>query len=212
MVDYVVNLTQEKYNSCFRTLMNYFFNDSKINVKVFPDYLKRDKLGIDESKMVFSIDEKDIEIFENHLKYLNLEYVRLEDYRNGSFISDESIEEILVVCDCKIAPIEGERHTLNEGLIKQKDSIKMYVRSHEQGCHNIPHVHFDYQGQKNICSVSIIDHIILANSRPISTKLKNEIDVLINANITKAIECWNNSDAIIGVKQSNDGSLEIYKK
>ena len=88
----------------------------------------------------------------------------------------------------------------------------MYVKSHEQGCHNTPHVHFDYQGQKNICSISIINHIVLTNSQHISTKLKKEFDNLIDANMTRIIECWNNSDAIIGVKQSNNGSLEIYKK
>lgn len=212
MVDYVVNLTQEKYNSCYMTLMDYCFRDPKINVEVFLDYFKKDKLGIDESKMLFSINEKDIEVFEKCLKCLKLEYVRLEDYRNESFPSDESNEEILVVCDCKIDPIEGEKQTLNEELIRQKDSIKMYVRSREQGCHNTPHVHFDYKGQKNICSISIIDHIILAKSQDISSKLKKEFDILIDTNITRIIECWNNSDAIIGVKQANDGSLGTYKK
>ena len=86
MVDYVVNLTQEKYNSCYRTLMDYHFKDSKINVEVFLDHLKKDKVGIDKSKMLFSINEKDIEVFEQYLKHIKLEYVRLEDYCNGSFL------------------------------------------------------------------------------------------------------------------------------
>ena len=170
MVDYVVDMTQNDYNTYYMPLMDYRFRDPKVNVEVFLDYFKKDKLGIDESKMLFSIHKKDIDVFEKYLKCLKLKFVRLEDYNSESFANDTS-EEILVICECKIDPIEGETQTLNEELIKQKDSIRMYVRSHEMGCHYTPHVHFDYKGEKNICSVSFIDYQILAKNRDISSNL-----------------------------------------
>ena len=89
MVDYVVDITQEQYNSYYMTLMNYYFKDSKINVEIYLDYFKKDKLGIDENKILFSINEKDIEVFERYLKYHKLKFVRLENYNDSSFVKDE---------------------------------------------------------------------------------------------------------------------------
>lgn len=147
--------------------------------------------------------QKNIE-FEFMLRKFNVNFVRLdflEDTYSNLYLQNNNQKT-----ECFIIPkdnqnllveeefpqiVEGDNGSivLNEHIIDYKDKIKIYIESKEQCSHSIPHAHIDYNNQRNVFSISLVDFRILAGNSK-GAKGEKAIEIL-KKNIDKGRALWN---------------------
>jgi hypothetical protein len=75
-----------------------------------------------------------------------------------------------------------------QGDVWREGRIRYYMRSHEAGHHNLPHVHV-MVGHDYEASIGILDANILAGKLP--KKFEHQIIKKITDNKCHLLECWN---------------------
>ena len=116
-------------------------------------------------------------------------------------MKDFNENEIIVIATKSFTHCEETkdgRLILNEGTIDRKDNIKIYVRSKEKSCHNIPHVHVWYNDYDNYCVISLINFELITPDNAKKRVVNNSIE-LIKENFDKCKIEWNKSDALIKI-------------
>ena len=159
---------------------------------------------LNSDRILYSCSKEKYLEFESMLKNFNVSFTRLdfleETYLNcylkrnckasvGVEIPKEN--QNLIVEEEFPQIIEGDNGSivLREHNIDYKDKIKIYVESKEHCRHNIPHAHVDYNNQRNVFSISLVDFKILAGDSS-GAKGEKAIEIL-KKNIVKGRKIWN---------------------
>lgn len=74
------------------------------------------------------------------------------------------------------------------GDIWNKDGVRFFMPSREQGCHNSPHIHVDYK-HKYMASVCLYNGELLAGNLP--TKVHKKAKEKIMGEQAFLLDCWN---------------------
>lgn len=172
-------------------------------------------------RLLYSCEKEKYSEFELMLKNFNIRFMELdfleEAYFNYYLKNDQKISkgieipaenQILVVEEEFPQIVEGGNGSviLNEHLIGYKDKIKVYIESKERCKHNIPHAHIDYNNQRNVFSISLVDFKILAGDDG-GAKGEKAIEIL-KKNIDKGRRLWNEkSDSRSKFDISENGTI-----
>ena len=111
---------------------------------------------------------------------------------DDSFFDEKIITIIKEFNVPAIIELDNGSQLLTEKDVKRTDKITLYVHSDEQTHHNVPHVHVKYGGDKNYCSISLVDFAVLAPKNYKSAKVNEAIELLKQV-IDKARFAWNNN-------------------
>ena len=115
---------------------------------------------------------------------------------NEMIINQDEVEESIIVCEKDFPPepfyVNGKQR-LQEELVTHKDRVRLCINPKDNDRHHLPHVHVDYKGEINYCSLTISkDPRVLASSEkpPNPVYIRNARNLLID-NYDKALEIWN---------------------
>lgn len=192
----------------YLTLIKYLLENTNIEYTLENDFAYY--TGIKE--IVISIDSSNKEKCEKVFSVQKIEYENIsdkyQDYLDKQCSNNETNnftdEDIIVIKTFRIPQTVGGRQLLNEKEIMRNGQDIVYIHSNEQSGHNIPHVHVKYNGDKNFCTISLIDFSVLQSKKLNFSKMK-EIIKLVESCCDEARLAWNNSSSIIKFVLDNDG-------
>lgn len=169
-----------------------------------------------------SIEEQHKEHFEKILKDNGVSYmiVDLEEESNVLFGKKQSDlkekldtdfllnTEIEIVIDEFIQVVMeglGDQIILHEEEVARRDKIRIYTHSNEQCGHHIPHVHVEYNNDKNYCVIDLSNYDIIQPKDYSSAKIKSIIP-LLKEHIVQARTAWNRTTGMMKFILDNDGN------
>ena len=157
----------------------------------------------EEILMQKKIGFEKLELEKEYQKYLDENYPvkeKLED----SFLDKDQINVIEEIRIPQI--IEGPRgqQLLIEEKVAKEDGIKIYTHSNEQTGHNIPHVHIEYNNDRNFCVISLIDFSVIEPKKSNFAKIKKCVE-LVKKYCQKCRQAWNKTSGRIKFRTDSYG-------
>lgn len=149
------------------------------------------KVGLSDEYAIFKNSHQNLDNTEE----LDKDYI---DNDSMNFIASDSFPRIILMPD--------GRQLLTEGTVAKSDydKIKIYINSNERAGHNIPHIHAQYNTNRNYCVVSLVDLKIIEPKELKEGNAKTKkIIKLINDNLLKAREEWNRCDNLLKFVEEN---------
>lgn len=137
------------------------------------------------------------ELIPEYERYVDMKVNEKESLSKNDF---DNVQVYEVVTEKEIEPIicgEGTTRILLEKTIEKTAKLKIWIGSNERTGHHLPHVHADYDNEKyavfNLIDLSVIDSRAKTG---LNAKTK-ELKELIEQNIIKAREIWNQTNALL---------------
>lgn len=130
-----------------------------------------------------------------------------EDEESYDVSYDEDIIVVAVVPALHAKETLDGHRSLEEELIKRDGKIKIFVRSKEKSCHHTPHIHADYAGDKNYCSMSIEKGYPVLACKKLKEYRITEIRAALDGCIKECRLAWNKSDSPDKLNIDEKGNL-----
>lgn len=161
-----------------------------------------------------SCNELKIDITEIDLNEIYNEYLKENTIYKPSAQENIPIENQVDICDKSFTHIicgPGTTQIFLEHNIGEKDNIKLYINSNEEGRHHIPHCHVKYNNYENYCVLSLVDYQKIEPDGKTKNAVVCKAQSILADNIQLARKKWNEINSLLKFKICNGNYTSEYQ-